>query len=214
MKILLDRNLHLDLPVAISDALQLQGALPRRREDVVPELSAFLNERLRFLLEKKGRRPDTVDAVLAADARDPADAADRAEAVDAMRGEPDFALLAAAFKRMQNILAQAPDAAGEPDPAKLTDPAEQALAGDFLQARGMIDDLLAQRRFPDALGGPRHGRGRGPQGEPHRAPRRHPGPVRARRPLRRDSRLARRSSSESSRLHERSLEDPRMRIAS
>ena len=152
VKILLDRNLHLDLPVAISDALQLQGALARRREDVVPELSAFLGERLRFLLEKKGRRPDTVDAVLAADARDPADAADRAEAVDAMRGEPDFALLAAAFKRMQNILAQAPDAAGEPDPAKLTDPAEQALAGDFLQARGMIDDLLAQRRFPDALG--------------------------------------------------------------
>ena len=152
VKILLDRNLHLDLPVAISDALQLHGALARRREDVVPELSAFLSERLRFLLEKKGRRPDTVDAVLAADARDPADAAERAEAVDAMRGEPDFALLAAAFKRMQNILAQAPDAAGEPDPEKLTDAAEQALAGDFLQARGMIDDLLAQRRFPDALG--------------------------------------------------------------
>ena len=34
----------------------------------------------------------------------------------------------------------------------MTDPAEQALAGDFLQARGMVDELLAERRFHDALG--------------------------------------------------------------
>ncbi|HVO49544.1 MAG TPA: DALR anticodon-binding domain-containing protein, partial [Thermoanaerobaculia bacterium] len=48
--------------------------------------------------------------------------------------------------------AQAPGASGELDPAKMTDEAEQALAGDFLQARGMIDDLLSQRHFHDALG--------------------------------------------------------------
>jgi glycyl-tRNA synthetase beta chain len=152
VKILLDRNWHLDLPVAISDALQLHGSLARGRDEVVPELSAFLTERLRFLLEKKGCRADTIEAVLSADARDPVDAAERVEAVDAMRQEADFAPLAAAFKRMQNILAQAPDAVGEPDPAKMTDEAEQALAGDFLQARGMVDDLLAQRHFHDALG--------------------------------------------------------------
>jgi glycyl-tRNA synthetase beta chain len=152
VKILLDRNLHLDLPVAISDALQLHGSLPRGRDEVVPELSAFLTERLRFLFEKRGHAADTIDAVLAADARDPVDAAERAAAVDAMRKEADFAPLAAAFKRMQNILAQAPDAVGEPDPAKMTDAAEQALAGDFLQARGMIDELLLARRFHDALG--------------------------------------------------------------
>ncbi len=152
VKILLDRSWHLDLPVAISDALQLHGSLARSRDEVVPELSAFLTERLRFLLEKKGHSADTIEAVLSADARDPVDAAERVEAVDAMRKEADFAPLAAAFKRMQNILAQAPDALGEPDPAKMTDEAEQALAGDFLQARGMIDDLLTQRHFHDALG--------------------------------------------------------------
>jgi glycyl-tRNA synthetase beta chain len=152
VKILLDRGWHLDLPVAISDALQLHGSLARGREAVVPELSAFLTERLRFLLERKGHAADTIEAVLAADARDPVDAAERVAAVDAMRKEADFAPLAAAFKRMQNILAQAPDALGEPDPSKMTDEAEQALAGDYLQARGMIDDLLAQRHFHDALG--------------------------------------------------------------
>jgi glycyl-tRNA synthetase beta chain len=152
VKILLDRNWHIDLPVAISDAFQLHGPLARGREEVVPELSAFLTERLRFLLEKKGHAADTIEAVLSADARDPVDSAERVAAVDAMRKEADFAPLAAAFKRMQNILAQAPDATTEPDLAKMTDEAEQALAGDFLQARGMIDDLLAQRRFHDALG--------------------------------------------------------------
>ena len=152
VKILLDRKWHLDLPVAISDALQLHGSLARSREEVVPELAAFLNERLRFLLERKGHAADTIEAVLAADARDPVDAAERVEAVDAMRKEADFAPLAAAFKRMQNILAQAPGAIGEADPARMTDAAEQALASDFLQARGMVDELLGQRRFHDALG--------------------------------------------------------------
>jgi glycyl-tRNA synthetase beta chain len=152
VKILLDKGWHLDVPVAISDALQLHASVARSRDEVVPELSAFLAERLRFLLEKKGHAADTIDAVLAADARDPADAAERVEAVDAMRKEADFTPLAAAFKRMQNILAQAPDAVGEPDPAKMTDEAEHALAADFLQARGMVDELIAQRRFKDALG--------------------------------------------------------------
>jgi len=152
VKILLDKGWHLDLPVAISDALQLHVSLPRTRDEVVPELSDFLTERVRFLLEKGGRAPDTIDAVLGADARDPADAAERAAAVDEMRKEADFAPLAAAFKRMQNILAQAAGAVGEPDPARMTDAAEQALAGDFLQARGLIDDLVSQRRFKDALG--------------------------------------------------------------
>jgi glycyl-tRNA synthetase beta chain len=52
---------------------------------------------------------------------------------------------------MQNILAQAEDAAGEPDPAKMTDDAEKALASDYLQAKGMLDDLVASRRYKDAL---------------------------------------------------------------
>jgi len=72
------------------------GELGRGRDEVVPELSAFLTERLRFLLERDGHAADTIEAVLAADAHDPADAAERVAAVDAMRKEADFAPLAAA----------------------------------------------------------------------------------------------------------------------
>ena len=154
VRILLDRKWHLDLPAASADAAMLHGGLPRQRDEMLKELSAFFLERLRFLLEKKGHAPDVVEAVLTTDCPDLADAEERVEAVGAMRKERDFLTLASAFKRMQNILAQAPEApdeVGEPDLAKMTDAAEQTLALDYLQARGMLDDLVAHRRYGDAL---------------------------------------------------------------
>jgi glycyl-tRNA synthetase beta chain len=152
VKILLDKGWRLDLPAACADAAALHGALPRPKDELLPELSAFLLERLRFLLEKKGHAPDTIESVLTTDCSDVADAAERVEAVEALRGEQDFAPLATAFKRMQNILAQAPDSGGEPDLSRMTDDAEKALALDYLQARGMLEDLIANRRWRDALG--------------------------------------------------------------
>jgi glycyl-tRNA synthetase beta chain len=151
VRILLDKKWRLDLPAACADAAALHGGLPRTKDELLPELSAFFLERLRFLLESKGHAPDTVAAVLTTACPDLADAAERVEAVEALRKEQDFAPLATAFKRMQNILEKAPDEGGEPDPAKMTDDAERALALDYLQARGMLDDLVANRRYRDAL---------------------------------------------------------------
>jgi len=151
VKILLDKGWHLDLPVACSDALLLHGTLPRTRDDVIPELNAFLLERLRFLLEKRGLRPDTIESVLTTDCHDFADAADRVEAVEAARAEEDFVPVATAFKRIQNILAQAEETGGELDPALMSEDAERALAGDYLQAKGMLDELVGQRDYRVAL---------------------------------------------------------------
>ena len=151
VRILLDKKWRLDLPAACADAAALHGGLPRAKDELHEELSAFFLERLRFLLESKGHAPDTVAAVLTTACPDFADAAERVEAVEALRKEQDFAPLATAFKRMQNILEKAPDEGAEPDPAKMTDDAERALALDYLQARGMLDDLVANRRYRDAL---------------------------------------------------------------
>ena len=151
VRILLDKKWRLDLPAACADAAALHGGLPRAKDELLEELSAFFLERLRFLLESKGHAPDTVAAVLTTACPDFADAAERVEAVEALRKEHDFAPLATAFKRMQNILEKAPDEGAELDPAKMTDDAERALALDYLQARGMLDDLVANRRYRDAL---------------------------------------------------------------
>ncbi|HEV8267400.1 MAG TPA: glycine--tRNA ligase subunit beta [Thermoanaerobaculia bacterium] len=152
VKILLDRKFRLDLPVACSDALLLHGPLPKKREEVLPELNAFLLDRLRNLLERRGHRPDEIEAVLSTECRDLADAAERVAAISAMRKKEDFAPLATSFKRVQNILAQAPEAAGEPDLSRMTDDAEKALALDYLQARGILDDLVSKRKYEEALG--------------------------------------------------------------
>ena len=151
VKILLDKGWRLDLPAACAQAAALHGALPRSRDEFLPELFAFVLERLRFLLEKKGFAPDVVESVLSTDCPDLADAAERVEAVEAMRKEQDFLPLASAFKRMQNILAQAPETGVALDPMKMTDDAEKALALDYLQAKGMLDDLVEKRRYKDAL---------------------------------------------------------------
>jgi glycyl-tRNA synthetase beta chain len=151
VKILLDKGWRLDLPVACSDAFLLHGALPRNREDVLPELNAFLLDRLRFLLEKRGFKHDEIESVLTTDCRDITDAAERVEAVAAVRKEEDFVPISMAFKRIQNILAQADDVKGDMDPAKLTEDAERALAGDYLQAKDMLDDLIGKRRYREAL---------------------------------------------------------------
>jgi glycyl-tRNA synthetase beta chain len=68
----------------------------------------FLWDRVQFYLrEQRGYAYDVVNAVLATDPDDVVDAVARAEAVSKVRDLPDFAKIAAASKRIRNILRQA-----------------------------------------------------------------------------------------------------------
>jgi glycyl-tRNA synthetase beta chain len=151
VKILLDKGWRLDLPAACAEALTLHDALPRTAGETLRDLDAFLLERARFLLEKRGFAADEVESVLSTDARDVFDVADRVAAMAEVRKKEDFVPLATAFKRVQNILAQAGDPGGEVDPALVTEDAERALAADYFQARGMLDDLIGRRHWGEAL---------------------------------------------------------------
>jgi glycyl-tRNA synthetase beta chain len=93
-----------ELPLTLSDVLQASGATGSNQEQV----AAFLSERLSFYLKDVcGFAYDVVNAVLAAGADDVRDAIARAEALTAARESADFAAIAAAFKRIKNILRQA-----------------------------------------------------------------------------------------------------------
>jgi glycyl-tRNA synthetase beta chain len=75
----------------------------------------FLRERLEFYLrDALGFSYDVVKAVLAADADDVVDAVARAQAVKGVLHRPEFQAIAAACKRMRNILKQAKEAGVEP----------------------------------------------------------------------------------------------------
>jgi glycyl-tRNA synthetase beta chain len=70
-------------------------------------LRDFLRQRLQFLMEESGIRFDAARAVLAAGWSNPLDAWRRARALNALRGQDDFLAVAAAAKRVRNILSQA-----------------------------------------------------------------------------------------------------------
>ena len=78
------------------------------RQALSPALQDFLLDRARYYFrEIKGFQYDEVNAVLAAGSTDLVDVSDRLEAIHEVRPTPNFEPVAAAFKRIQNILKQA-----------------------------------------------------------------------------------------------------------
>lgn len=152
VRILLEGGLRLDLPAAIAAARSLHEVAGATEEEVAASLHPFLLERLRFLLERRGFRHDEIESVLTTECPDVTDAAERVAAVGRVRRQADFGPLAASFKRVQNILVQAgATSGGQIDPALMSEDAERQLAGDFFQARGILDELVAGRRYDEAL---------------------------------------------------------------
>ncbi|MBV8068725.1 MAG: glycine--tRNA ligase subunit beta [Acidobacteriaceae bacterium] len=126
VKILFEANIRLDILALVDD---------------VPDLAAFMKERVQFYLrEVLGLAYDEVNAVLAAPMGALPDVAERAEAIHDIRPTGDFEPLAASFKRIKNILKQAQvEQAPMPEEKLLTAGPERALYDAFLQVRAVTD---------------------------------------------------------------------------
>jgi glycyl-tRNA synthetase beta chain len=154
------------LPLTIADLLTPtdEGSfeiLSGMRTETADKLRAFFKERVEFWLrEVRGFAYDVVNAVLAANADDVRDAVARAEALTAVRGSDDLAAIAAAFKRIRNILRQAvekgvltEEAAASPvfDDKLPADAAEKALAAHAAHLDSQVEDLRKRREYKAAL---------------------------------------------------------------
>jgi glycyl-tRNA synthetase beta chain len=126
------------------EAAQSRGAARKQgqRPPAAPAaaLGDFLAQRLRFLMEGSGIRFDAARAVLAVGWEDPLLAWRRAAALNQLRGEDDFLALAAAAKRVRNILSQASEkgmAAGEGsvESSSLRERAEEGLHREMARVR-------------------------------------------------------------------------------
>lgn len=108
VKIILERKLPLSISAAISAASKaLKEYAPRidATEKVQSQVLEFLLERTRYILrERHGFAYDEINAAFAAGADDLVDAAVRVDALRAIRKTKNFPPLAAAFKRIRNIL--------------------------------------------------------------------------------------------------------------
>ncbi|MFM8464788.1 MAG: glycine--tRNA ligase subunit beta, partial [Burkholderiaceae bacterium] len=115
------------------------------------ELIVFLHDRLRGLLRDRGYSQNTVEAVVsqAPDRLD--DIVERLDAVTAFAALPEAASLAAANKRISNILKKNEIAPSEINTTLLHEPAEQRLFGAIAETRHDVDQAYAAGDFSRTL---------------------------------------------------------------
>lgn len=156
IRIVTARGYRFSLGAAIDKSLELlAGKLADvKRKQGEPSVKDQLLEFFRGRLEstwRESHRADVVEAVLSAGFDDLVAAQLRLEAISAYVSRPDFAALAATFKRVANIVEkQAKDVSkGAIDAAKLTDAAEKVLHAEVSKVK---DAVLAAVKADDYAG--------------------------------------------------------------
>jgi len=140
-----------ELPLPAEDVVQAAVGEPAAA-DTVPAVLAFLAERLRAWYLEQGCHPDRFDAVLARGLGAPLDFHRRMQAVAAFLRLPEAAALAAANKRIGNLLRKADAPPGADfSTALLREPAEQALAAAYGDLAEALAPLLAARDYVGCL---------------------------------------------------------------
>jgi glycyl-tRNA synthetase beta chain len=124
IRMLIEKRLPLALPTLLREAVPVFGG---RIEDATETLLGFIYDRLAGNLREQGYSAQEVDAVLALRPARLAEVPERLQAVRAFAALPESAALAAANKRIGNILKKS-DGAGEAvDPSRFVEDAERAL---------------------------------------------------------------------------------------
>jgi len=154
VRILIECSLDLDLKALIDTAVAAQPKSKIEADELSVSLYAFISERLRryFLDRDKSLAPETFDAVLVRRPDSLVDFERRVSAVQAFIKLEPAASLAAANKRIANMLKKAEQAVDVAVKEKLlSDPAEQALWSALGAARMAVTPLLEAREYATAL---------------------------------------------------------------
>jgi glycyl-tRNA synthetase beta chain len=120
--------------------------------EVVDKVFDFMMERLRAYYSESGTPHDVFDAVLAQRPVRPCDFARRIRGVTAFRALPEAESLAAANKRIRNILKQAEEPIyGQVEEARLAEPAERELYKQLAALSGEVTPLFDAGEYTEAL---------------------------------------------------------------
>lgn len=150
LRILAEKQLALDL----GQLLQLaRGYFPREvlADSVAADVQAFMHERLRGYLRERGFALDEIEAVVSQSPARIDLVIPRLEAVRGFRRLPEAESLAAANKRIRNILKKAEGVRVAPDVALLQEPAEKKLFGAMSNLIPKVDSLVENEGYADAL---------------------------------------------------------------
>jgi glycyl-tRNA synthetase beta chain len=150
MRMLVEKRLPLAISELLGDAAGVfagQAAFKDPREEV----GAFMLDRLRGMLRERGFSPNEVEAVLAQNPDRVDDVVQRLEAVQAFAALPESASLAAANKRITNILKKTELASTEILPGLFEEQAERTLFDAIIRVRPEVSAAFERGDFAGTL---------------------------------------------------------------
>jgi len=150
LRIIVEKNLPLDLEDLVKKSAALFGD-KLTNQNVVADVVDFMLGRFRAWYQDEGIAVDVIQAVLARRPTRPADFDARVRAVSHFRTLDSAEALAAANKRVSNILAKADAAIGEINLTACVEPAEKALAESVLALRTEVQPLIAKGDYTAVL---------------------------------------------------------------
>lgn len=155
LRMLLEKRLPLSIKGLLADAAT-QFADVAGFKDPTADVATFMFDRLRGMLRERGFSPNEIEAVVAQNPDRLDDIVQRLEAVQAFAALPESASLAAANKRITNILKKNEEAvsqvaAGGVNVALLQDEAEKKLAASVSRVQPEVDAAFARGDFAQTL---------------------------------------------------------------
>ena len=151
LRIIVEKNLNLDLQTLTEEAVRLYGDKLTNAK-VVDDVIDFMLGRFRAWYQDEGYSVDTIQAVLARRPTRPADFDARMKAVSHFRTLEAASALAAANKRVSNILAKSDETLNERvNAATLKEPEEISLAMQVVVLRDKLEPYFAEGRYQEAL---------------------------------------------------------------
>lgn len=154
VRILIECGIDVSLPKLIVTAVAQQPRSKLGKDDIAAELQSYISDRLRryFLDRDSGLAPETFDAVAARTPESLLDFDRRLAAVQTFARLDQAESLAAANKRIANILRKAGDPQGLSVKTKLLqEDAERSLHGALTDASEKVAPMLETRRYAEAL---------------------------------------------------------------
>ena len=145
----------MNTPLSIHDLLhtvaaQFPADILSNKDKVIEEVAEFMQARLAILLQND-YTPDVVSAVLAQHPDRLDDLIAKLQAVESFKQLPESSALAAANKRVQNLLKKADSALGNVDATLLQQNEEQALFAAVQDLKPCVDAAIAACDFQAAL---------------------------------------------------------------
>ncbi|OTA15566.1 glycine--tRNA ligase subunit beta [Xenorhabdus vietnamensis] len=151
LRIIVEKKLPLDLQTLAEEAVRLYGD-KLTNEKVVDDVVEFMLGRFRTWYQELGYSVDTIQAVLARRPTQPADFDARMKAVTHFRTLDEAVSLAAANKRVSNILAKSEEQLNDTVLASALKAAEEIqLATHLVVLKEKLAPLFAEGNYQDAL---------------------------------------------------------------